>query len=62
MTRDEYECLQALRFGLPIKTTDQVWFGLINKGWILPPTLVTSFRVTEFIISDAGEQALGEFR
>lgn len=59
MTRDEYECLQALRFGLPILSTFDVWIRLINLGWITSPAYVDSIpTMTELVLTAEGETAL----
>lgn len=64
MTRDDYECLQALRFGLPISAEWPTWFRLINAGWIGKPAHLADQRLAmaEFILTDAGEQALRAFQ
>lgn len=64
MTRDEYECLQALRFELPISADWATWLRLINAGWLAKPAHLADLRLamSEFIVTEAGEQALREFR
>lgn len=61
MTREQYECLQALRFGLPISSTWLVWNELINRGWITQPVPGVVVSTAEFILTPLGEQALREF-
>lgn len=58
MTRDEYECLQAIRFDLPIISEWPVWVTLINRGWIVHVAPLGA----RFVATPAGEQALREYR
>lgn len=62
MTREEYETLKALQFGLPISSPFEVWTALINKGWIEPPTNGVAGDAARFVLTAQGEEILWWYR